>query len=304
MKKKQITIICPVYNEEVTIPLFYTKIIAIIEKLKKYDFRILFTNNNSNDKSLEVIQNLCKVDKRISYLTFSKNFGYQASLLGGLKHSKGDAFVFIDVDCEDPPYLILEFVKHWENGFDIVYGLRGKRAEPKWITVFRKLFYRILRFVADTEIILDMAEFSLISLRVKDEIINNSNTFPFLRAEIAYSGFKKIGVKYDRQPRIAGKSNYNLLRMALFGLGGILSVSTFPLRLGILILPIVIIMNLILLILDFGFNLEKAFKLLVCMDLIFLMTIISFHGIYIARIYKNGISRPVFIIDWMRSKIS
>jgi dolichol-phosphate mannosyltransferase len=304
MKKKLITIICPVYNEEITIPLFYNKINEIINRLQKYDFKILFTNNNSQDDSLKVISNLSKKDKRISYLTFSKNFGYQASLVGGLTHAKGDAFIFIDVDCEDPPNMIFDFIKNWENGFDIVYGLRDKRAEPTLITFFRKLFYRILHFLADTEIILDMAEFSLISNRVKKEITNNSNTFPFLRAEIAYSGFKKIGIKYDRQPRIAGKSNYNLWRMALFGLGGILSVSTFPLRLGILFLPVLVLINFILLILDLIFNINKSISILIFLNLMFIITLVSFQGIYIARIYKNSISRPVFIVDWMQSKLN
>lgn len=304
-KKKLISIICPVYNEEEAIPLFYERILKIMEQLdQKYNFELIFTNNRSSDNSLNILKSLREKDTRIHYITFSRNFGYQASLLGGLSNAKGDAFVFIDVDCEDPPELIIEFLNHWEEGFDIVYGQRGNRPEPKWLTFLRKAFYRVLRFLADTEIILDMAEFSLFSKRVRDEIIKNSNTFPFIRAEIAYSGFKKIGIKYDRQARIAGKSNYNLWRMTLFGLGGILSVSTFPLRLGVFMLPFLFLWNIALLCLDVLYRAEYGFKILVFSDLFYITVMSAFQGLYIARIYKNGISRPVFIIDWMQSEIS
>jgi polyisoprenyl-phosphate glycosyltransferase len=292
-----LTIICPVYNEELAIPLFYERLKNVLSTMHNLDYELLFTNNRSTDGSLEQIKKLQRSDPKIRYLTFSRNFGYQASILGGLNFARGDASVIIDVDCEDPPELIPQFVQKWREGHDICYGIRGKRDEAQWITSLRLLFYRILKLTADTDIILDMAEFSLLARHVREILIKNSNTFPFLRAEIAYSGFKKVGIAYDRQKRIIGKSNYNLRGMAIFAAAGIMSVSTFPLRAAFYLYPAVLILNVLLLLLDYILNLN-TFKGLVAFDLMYAIALASFQGLYIARIYKNGIGRPVYIVDW------
>lgn len=299
--QKKIVIICPVFNEEQAVPLFYERIKKVITSVPNYDFELLFCNNRSTDKTMSKIRDIQQHDSKVKLITFSRNFGYQASVLAGLTHAGGDAVVIIDVDCEDPPELIPTFVKKWNEGSDICYGIRGKREESRIITLCRLVFYRILKFAADTDIILDMAEFSLLSKRVKESIIKNSNTYPFLRAEIAYSGFRKTGIHYDRQKRIVGESKYNLWRMALFAVAGILSVSTFPLRLPVYLLPFVLLLNLL------GFTLWNsplAFQSLMLLNSLYLIFLITAHGLYLARIYKNGIGRPVFIVDWDESDVS
>ena len=126
-----ISIICPVFNEENSIPIFYKRLLAAIKPLREtYDFELVFTNNRSTDRSLEIIKNICKNDTMVNVLTLSRNFGYQRSMLAGLNHADGDVFMFIDVDCEDPPEMITDFIEQWEQGYDIVYGLRDKREEP------------------------------------------------------------------------------------------------------------------------------------------------------------------------------
>jgi dolichol-phosphate mannosyltransferase len=299
-----ISIICPVFNEQDAIPIFYRRLAAAIEPLiDRYAFEILFTNNCSTDESLSVISTLRKCDPRIQAITLSRNFGYQASVLAGLKNVKGDAIIVIDVDCEDPPELIPTFIEKWEQGFDIVYGRRDNRPEPKPVLYMRKLFYRLLKLMADTDIILDMAEFSLVTRRVLEVMCANNNTFPFLRAEIGYAGFSRVGVDYDRQSRTVGKSNYNLWQMFLFACAGILSVSTFPLRLGAYLWPLMAVLNataIIVLILGNDIS-SKIFAITILCDLLYCITLLTALGLYIARIYKNIIKRPIYIIDNSRT---
>lgn len=293
---KLVSIICAVHNEEKTIQLFYDRLKSIIDDLD-YDFEIIFTNNRSTDSTLAIIQQLIKADPRVKVLTFSRNFGYQCSVQAGMTYATGDCMITIDVDCEDPPELIPVFLMKWEEGFDIVYGIRTNRPESRLLIGMRNLFYKILRFTADTEIILNMAEFGLIANYVRDGIINNTNTFPFLRTEIAYSGYNSFGVKYDREKRIAGETHYNFWRMAIFAIGGILSSSTFPFRLAVFVFPLVFIFNLFMLFADIYWG-GLYLKLLTVFDFLYVSLLLTTHGIYLARIYKNGLGRPLYIVDW------
>lgn len=302
--RKLISIVCPVFNEELAIPLFYRRLQDALAPLRpRYDFELIFTNNRSSDRTLEIIQGLRREDPSVQVLTFSRNFGYQASVLAGLKHSAGDAMIVIDVDCEDPPELIPRFVDHWEQGYDVVYGLRGNRPESRLLLEARRTFYRLMRFMADNEVILDMAEFSLISAHVRDAMVDNRSTFPFLRSEIGYSGYRRIGVPYDRQARIVGTTHYNLFRMTAFALGGILSSSTFLLRLAAYIAPPLLIVNILLALLDELYGATRGFRIAVLLDLMYLVAFLSVICIYQARVYKDGVNRPVFIVDWQHTLI-
>ena len=301
-KRKLLSIICPVHNEQESIPVFYSRLQKAIAPLRKsYDFELLFINDCSTDKTLDVIKELRAKDPATSVITLSRNFGYQAAVLAGMKYSRGTGVFTIDVDCEDPPELIPQFVAKWEEGYDVVYGLREGRPEAKIIISMRKLFYRSLKVMADSDIVLDMAEFALISSHVRDIIVNNQNTFPFLRAEIGYVGFSRVGIKYDRQSRVRGQSHYNIWRMAVFAGGGILTSSTFAMRFAFYFLPVFILLNCVLLGVDLFTDSARLFKALITFDLVYGISLLTVYGLYIARIYKNSISRPVFVIDWKRS---
>lgn len=304
-RKPVVSIICPVYNEEPAILPFYERLTSAVSPLsERYEFELIFTNNRSTDGTLDMIRALREKDPSVQVLTLSRNFGYQASVLAGITHAAGDAIIVIDVDCEDPPEMIPRFIAKWEEGYDIVYGLRANRPEPRPLVFMRKLFYRVLRLMADTDIVLDMAEFALVSSRVRDVMRDNKNSFPFLRAEIGYSGFSRFGISYDRQQRTTGKSYYNLWGMFLFAAAGILSISTFPMRIAVYALPLVALANLLLLALDLAGVSSSAFRILVTLDLFYCITLLTTHGLYLARIYKNNIARPVFIVDWRLSHIN
>lgn len=304
-QRKLISIICPVFNEEQTIPLFYERVERVLAPLReRFDFEILFTNNGSTDRTLPILRSLRERDAEVQVLTLSRNFGYQASVQAGLSHVKGEAIVVIDVDCEDPPELIEQFVAKWEEGYDVVYGIRYDRQEWWPLKKCRNTFYRILRAVADMDIVLYMAEFALLGANVRDAIISNRNTFPFFRSEIGYAGFSKFGIRYMRQPRIAGQTHYNLTRMTTFALAGILTSSTFLMRIAAYAWPVMTLLALGLMIGDAITHSSTGFRWAVIGLLLYISFFLMAFGLYIARIYKNGMGRPVFIVDWKNSSVN
>lgn len=308
-EKKKISVICPVFNEEDTIHLYYERFQKAVASLRnRYQIELTFINNCSTDNTLKAIKDLQIKDHSIQFISLTRNFGYQSSVLCGLTYATGQAIVVNDVDCEDPPELIPKFVEEWENGYDIVYGQRGKRPEYFGLTWCRKFFYRLTRAIADNDFVLDMAEFSLFTQRVRDEVIRTKTSFPFIRNELAYVGFRKKGIPYDREPRIVGKGNYKgvagMLRMIKFAVAGILTASTFPLRL-IFYLAIPLLLGNCVAIFFYLANPESIPpQLIYIFNTMFLITAVTFLSTYMARIYKNGIQRPIFIVDWEHSMLN
>ncbi len=297
-ERKLISIVCPVHNEETAVPLFYQRLEAALSPLRdRYDFELLFTNNGSTDGTLAAIMKLRERNPSVQVLTLSRNFGYEASVATGLRHARGAAIAVIDVDCEDPPELIPQFVQEWEHGCDIVYGKRDRRAEFVGMHLARKAFYRVNRLIADSEIVLDMAEFFLISASVRDAVLLSRSTKPFLRSDVAHVGFQRKGISYQRQRRVAGKSHYSLWRAIDFGIGGILSSSTFPLRLWVYLFPFFAAANIALLWTD-------RFRSVVVLDFLYVAFFIAMISIYLARTYKDVVHRPISVVDWRKSTLS
>lgn len=296
--RKRLTVICPVYNEEHVVPLFFERFKPVAMELSgRYDVELLFLNNSSTDQTLSAIERLRGEAPWVYVLTLSANRGYQRSLECGLRNAKGDIFAFIDVDCEDPPEMILDFVRHYEAGHDIVYGERVDREEGKFIKFMRKMFYQLVHRVADDDFILYMAEFSLFTAEVRDAIVDErSNSFPFIRSSIARVGFSRVGIAYKRHARIAGKTSYNFMGMTIFAVAGLLSASTLPLRLPIYLLPVWLISVGLLgtaWLLTGSMWWGLAELLLVCS---YVGSTIAFIALYVARTYKNGLGRPNYAI--------
>jgi glycosyltransferase involved in cell wall biosynthesis len=302
LKTQQLSILCPVHNEELTIPLFYGRIRPVMEKLaESYTVHLVFLDNASTDRSAEQIEKIRESWPATYVIAMSRNVGYHASLECGLRNATGDLFVFIDVDCEDPPEMILEFMEKYEQGFDIAYGERVDRHESRAMKSARKFFYRLLHALADEEILLDMAEFSLFTREVRDAILDENTSFPFLRASIARVGFRRAAIPFKRDKRIAGDTHYNLIRMFVFAFAGILASSTLFLRLPIYLLPLWL---LSLLLLGIGYVSSQSLWYVVAAFVVFasyLGATTAFTALYVARTYKNGLQRPNAFIDRSRS---
>jgi dolichol-phosphate mannosyltransferase len=295
-----VTIICPVFNEEQAVPLFYQRLKAALAPAeKKVRFEILFMNNRSTDGTLAAIEALRGEDARVQVITFSRNFGYQASITAGMRHARGDAMVNIDVDCEDPPEMIPDFVDRWLNGADVAYGIRQQRSEFFLMHLGRKLFYRVTRAIADHDIVLDMAEFFLVDRRVRDAALLTRSTFPFVRGQTGYAGFKREGIAYKRQRRIIGATHYNLFSAGKFGVAGILSSSTWPLRVLAYVGTLAFLADLGLAATAFAApgKLGDLVPGLVFLHLGWMMLAFGTLAMYLARVYKDTASLPLYIVD-------
>lgn len=295
--KRSLAILCPVYNEDVVIPLFWGRMSPVIDTLsEKYQVNLVFLDNASTDNTYAEIEKLRKTEDNIFVMRLSSNVGYQKSLQAGLINVESDIYAFIDVDCEDPPEMILDFIREYEAGYDIVYGIRKGRPESELIKFFRRAFYRIVKTLADEDSILLMAEFSLFDREVRDAIIDEANSFPFIRSNIARVGFRRKGINYTRHKRIAGQTRYNFLGMVIFAVAGILSTTTLPLRMTIYIFPFWL--ALLALLGAAGISTQSPWWYLGAFIVFsaYVGFALSFIALYLARSYKNTLGRPNAIV--------
>ncbi|MEX3014525.1 glycosyltransferase family 2 protein [Gymnodinialimonas hymeniacidonis] len=291
--KPRLSILCPVYNEENVVPLFWGRIAPVIKDLSaQFEVHLVFLDNCSTDATYDVIQALRADHDNIFLLRLSANVGYQKSLQCGLVTIESDVYAFIDVDCEDPPEMLKDFVEQYNEGYDIVYGIRKSRPESELLLFMRRGFYRVVRALADEDSILLMAEFSLFCREVRDAIINETNSFPFIRSNIARVGFRRKGVEYTRHHRIAGETNYNFSGMMVFAIAGILTTTTLPLRLPIYTFPFWLV--LLFACGAAGIVTGSAWWFL-CAFMLFSAYVgfcLMFIALYLARSYKNTLGRP------------
>ena len=236
-KRFLISIITPCFNEEESILRCVETVRTIFHnKLPDYNYEHIFSDNNSDDKTVEILKSLALNDKKIKIIVNSRNFGPFRSMFNGLKRSSGDAVVtFLPVDLQDPPALIPQFVELWRNGYDIVAGVRKTRAEFFIFRILRSLFYKILNNLSDFEIPEKVGEFQLIDRRVANAVLSYQDKYPFVRAIIAATGYRRTMVSYHWKKREHGKSRLSLFNLLDQAMTGIFSFSTIPLRISTLL---------------------------------------------------------------------
>lgn len=293
---RSLAVIVPAYNDVESIGPFYERVRDALNTFHDVRWQLIFVNDRSDDGTLERLRELRAADDRLKIISLSRTFGYQAVLLAGLTLVSADLYAMIDMDCEDPPELLRDFKGALDDGADIAYGIRSDRMEARLVTFCRRLFYYVNRSIADSEIVVWMSEFAMITRAVRDAIIVPHTTYVFLRAELSYVGFVRVGFRYLRTTRLHGRSHYNLLGMARFALAGFLASSTFPLRFILyLALAIGAVFPLILLMVRPGLEVTAALASVV--TLYFALISLATIALYLARTYKNGVARPVFIVD-------
>jgi polyisoprenyl-phosphate glycosyltransferase len=300
--RKRLVVICPVFNEEKNVDYFFGRLREVFAAVdaSRYDCSLLFTNNRSVDTTLERIRAVEVEHPWVSHLTLSRNFGYQLSVLSGLTiANKADLYMICDVDCEDPPEMLLAFLREIEAGRDLAYGIRNNRPDSWLMMHCRRAFYLLLCKLGDYTIIPYMAEFGMFRRTVRDAVIGGPNTFPFLRAEVGYVGFNIAGLPYRREDRKHGVTHYNYFGNFKFAIAGILSSTTFPLRAALYSLPLILFLNLVLFAMGATrmVSFAAAALPLLAMNGMFSATAIAFQSIYLARTYQNGLGRRRFIVD-------
>lgn len=301
-----ISIIVPVYNEEANIEALYDAVNGTLEKIAdRYIWEFIFTDNCSTDNTFECLERLAARDHRVRVYRFTRNFGFQRSILTGYRLARGKAAVQIDCDLQDPPEVILDFVRLWESGYKVVYGIRRSRPEPFPMHALRRMFYRLIDRLSSNDLPQDAGDFRLIDRCVLDLLHDYHDENPYLRGYIASLGYRQIGVTYDRAARRHGKSAFGLASLLNLALDGIVNHSILPLRLasafGILLSIVAIIaMAVYVGLWVYSANWPKGFATLVLIMLISFATNAIFLGIigeYIARIYRQAKPGPLTIVE-------
>ena len=308
-KKKDFTIslVVPVYNEEESIQTFIDTIDKELEPLRD-KLQIVFVNDGSRDKTRQVIESVIKTEPRVTLVNLARNFGKEAAMTAGLFHARGDAVVPMDVDLQDPPKLILEFVRLWqEEGYDTVYGVRTDRnADTPMKRLTAGGFYRLFNAVSTTTRIPENAgDFRLMDRRVVEVIKQLPERNRFMKGLFAWAGFNSIGVPYERPARAAGETKFNYWKLWNFALDGFFSFSSWPLRVwsyigaGVALLSFIYMLVIITKVIFFGID-SPGYASLLCV-ILFLggMQLISIGviGEYLGRMFLEVKQRPVFVIE-------
>lgn len=303
---KTVSVIIPFFNEGSNVVRIYEELAEAWKSIaNRYTLEVLFMDNSSEDESPRLVDEIVARDPRVRRIRLSRNFGHQANILSGLVSSTGDATVQIDADGEDDPRLILRFIELWEQGHQVVYGVRKKREEGPIVKFQRIIFYRLLRWLSSTPVPVDAGDFRLLDRKVVHCLSFFKEANPYLRGLIAYSGFRQIGVPYDRRKRYLGESKFTYFQYVQLALDGITSFSRKPLALATWV-GILLSMTSFL---AAGFYFIKylvvgaalpGFTTLVLVQL-FLAGVqlfcIGIMGAYIGRIFDDVKQRPRAIVD-------
>ncbi len=304
---KKISVVIPMYFEEEVAEECYNRTKKMLDTLENYEHEIIFVNDGSKDQTLPILENIAKNDNNVKILSFSRNFGHQAAVTAGLKYTTGDVVAIMDADLQDPPEVITEMVKLWEQGNEVIYAKRKSReGESKFKLFTAKMFYKVLNGLSDVEIPKDTGDFRLADRKVIDVINSLPEHNKFLRGLFSWVGFKQIPLEYERKERFAGKTKYPLKKMLKLASDGITSFSTKPLKiLGALGLISVIasIVILIYALISYIFNLNQLTagwtSIMVTVTFLGGMQLLSIWLIseYIGKIYDESKGRPEYIID-------
>ena len=296
-----ISVIVPVYFEEKVIEQTYERLAGV---MKAYRHELIFVDDGSTDRTLELLKEFAEKDLSIRLISFSKNFGHQAAVTAGLRHAKGDAVVVIDADLQDPPELIPDMIALWQQGNEVVYAKRKKRkGESLFKRLTAKVFYRLLRMFSDTDIPEDTGDFRLMDKKVVAAFNSMKEHNRFIRGMVAWLGFKQVPIEYVRDKRFAGETKYTFKKMLNLSYNGIFSFSFTPIRFikGLGGLSLLFALGLIVYAI-----ISKATGAAIAGWTSLMITLAVFMGIqlvsiglvgeYVARTYEETKNRPIYLI--------
>ena len=284
----------------------YKRLADVAKKNNKYRFEFLFVNDGSRDKSLEIIKDMKKSDNRVAYIDLSRNYGKEVAMIAGLDHVDSDATIVVDADLQDPPELITEMIRHWEDGYDDVYARRTERAGESWLR--RKtssVFYRVLQHSTEIPIQRDAGDFRLLDKKCVMAIRQFRERERYTKGIFSWIGYRKKEITYVRQPRVSGKSKWSYLKLVNLAINGIISFTTAPLRastiIGLVVSLIAFIYILFLVIRTMLFGVDVAGYPSIMAVVLFLggvqLISLGIIGEYISRIYNETKQRPLYLVD-------
>jgi len=306
IKSQVLSIIVPCYNEEAVITETARQLKDLCLGLPFFDFEIIFIDDGSSDETRTLLKHFSSEDSRVKVIGFARNFGHQIAVTAGVEVSRGDVVILIDADLQDPPGVIPNMIDKWQEGYDVVYGIRIERhGESVFKRATAHIFYRFLNNISDVPIPRDTGDFRLIGKNVVKILRAMPERDRFIRGMVSWVGFKQIGVPYSRVERFAGESKYPLGKMMRFAIDGILSFSTKPLQMSVTIgmasslLAMLGIFYVLFLRLFTNIWVEGWTALMITILFIGGVQLISIGilGEYIGRIYNEVKSRPLYVVQ-------
>jgi glycosyltransferase involved in cell wall biosynthesis len=305
---KLLSIFVPVHNEQDTVDAFMARLLPVLAQIERDEHcltEVVFVDNCSRDTTFEKLLHYVRLDTRVRAYRLSRDVGFQRSVITGYRWVKGDACVQIDCDLEDPPELIIDFVRLWREGYKVVFGIRRNRREPWLMRKVRSAFYSLVDFLSDVHIPPHAGDFRLIDRRIIDIICQVNDYHPYLRGLIANLGFESRGIEYDRDARVAGQSSFTLRSYFSMALDGILQSSNRPLYISVALAGVGLGASVLLAIwylvmtVRFGVR-QPGFATIVIFQLLsfsLLSLCIGILSLYVGRIYRQVLKRPISIIE-------
>jgi len=303
---KKISILIPAYNEQEVLRHLYERLYKLAGETPNYTFEFLFVNDGSRDKTLEMIKAYAAKDPRVAYINLSRNFGKEIAMIAGLDKVTGDATVIIDADLQDPPELIPKMIALWEQGYDDVFARRKSRAGESWIKkMTSELFYKVLQKSTSIPIQQDTGDFRLLDKRCVEALVQFRESQRYTKGLFSWIGYEKKEIEYDRDPRMAGETKWNYLKLINLAIDGITSFTTAPLRissvLGILVslCAFIYIVYLVVRTAFFGTDLAGYPSMMAVILFLGGVQLLSLGviGEYIGRIFNESKNRPLYFIE-------
>lgn len=300
-----ISVVAPAYNEEEVLPEFHKRLCGVFEALD-WDLEVVYVNDGSHDRTLGVLKELRAQDPRVTIIDLSRNFGKELAMTAGLDHACGDAVVVIDTDLQDPPELIPELIRHWQDGFDVVYAQRAAREGETWVKkATATAFYRIIHKVSKVQIPRDTGDYRLLSRRAVEALNRLREHHRFMKGLFAWIGFPQKAVVYRRNPRFAGETKWNYWKLWNFALEGITSFSIGPLKLatylglGIALLAFLYAAVVVYKTLVFGEPVRGYPSLMVVVLLLggIQLASLGIIGEYLGRLFNETKGRPLYLMQ-------
>ena len=302
---KKISVLIPCYNEEKTLPLLYPELVKLMEGLPDYEWEIMFVNDGSADNTLHILQQLRQQDKRGNYVDLSRNFGKEVAMLAGFDYVTGDCMVIVDADLQDPPALIPEMIKYWEEGYEDVYARRRTRGKESWLRKWLSIkFYKLLQRTSRFDVLQNVGDFRLLDRRCINALKRMRESERYTKGMFCWIGFNKKEVEFDRGDRVAGSSSWGYKQLFSLAIDGITSFTSAPLRISTFVGFVVSMLAFIYMIYVFVKALiwgdpVQGYPSMVIL-ILFLGGIqllsLGIIGEYIGRIYNETKNRPDYIV--------
>jgi glycosyltransferase involved in cell wall biosynthesis len=296
--------VIPCYNEEPILHRFHKEITTILQE-SNLPYELVFVNDGSKDRTLEIMKEICTHDSRAHYVSFSRNFGKEAAMLAGLNYSSGEAVMIMDADLQHPPHLIPEMVEFYQKGYDQVVAKRTRKGESGIRTLFAKLYYRLMNGMIDVSLTNGVGDFRLLSRRAVDALLSLQEYNRFSKGLFSWIGFKEHIIEYENVTREYGSSKWSFGKLLNYGMDGLISFNDKPLRLAIYMGLFVTITDIFYILYTFiqillnGVVVPGYFTIISSVGFLGGIQLISIGviGEYIGRIYYESKRRPHYIIE-------